>query len=201
MEVPIEISFRGVERTPAMEKLIREQAEKLEQVCDHLTSVRVTVEKPQEHLSTGNPYRVRVIARIPPGHELVASREPGEGDMHAPVEKVIRETFHAVWRQVKEIKQRQRGEVKKHPAQETAGIVVKLFKEEGYGFILAPEGHEIYFHQNSVLHGDFDRMSVGVGVRYLEESGNNGPQASTVDIVDKPGQRAGRGEQAERRSA
>jgi len=197
MQVPIEISFRGVERTPAMESLIREQADKLEQVCDHITSVRVTVEKPSEHVSTGNAYRVRVIARIPPGHELVASRDPGGGEMHDPLEKIIRETFHALWRQVKEVKQRQKGEVKKHPAQEAAGIVTKLFKEEGYGFILAPEGHEIYFHRNSVLHNDFERLTIGVGVRYFEESGKDGPQASTVDIVDKPGARIGRSGEGE----
>jgi cold shock CspA family protein/ribosome-associated translation inhibitor RaiA len=200
MQIPIEISFRGVERTSAMEKLIHEQAAKLEQVCDHLTSVRVSVEKPQENLSSGQPYRVRVIARVPPGHELVASRDPGGGEMHDPLDKVIREAFHALWRQVKEVRQRQRGEMKKHPAQEAAGIVVKVFKEEGYGFIMAPEGHEIYFHRNSVLHNDFDRLTVGVGVRYSEQSGENGPQASTVDIVDKPGARMGTGERA-RRSA
>ncbi len=114
MQKPIEISFRGVERTAAMEKLIREQTGKLEQVGEHLTSVQVTVEKPQEHLSRGNPYRVRVLAHVPPGHDLVATREPGEGDMHDPLDKIIRECFHALWRQVKEVKQRQRGTVKVH---------------------------------------------------------------------------------------
>lgn len=194
MEIPMEVSFRGVERTHAIEKLIAEQAQKLEQVHDHIMSVRVSVEKPQEHLSSGSPYRVRIIARVPPGHDLVAARLEGEGDMHDPLDKVVREAFHALWRQVKEIAQRQRGDMKKHPAQESAGIVSKIFKDEGYGFILAAEGHEVYFHRNSVLHNDFERLEEGTGVRYLQETGQDGPQASTVDIVDKPGFRRGRGD-------
>lgn len=198
MEIPLEVSFRGVERTHAIERLISEQAGKLEQVCDHIISVRVTVEKPQEHQRAGNPYRVRVIARVPPGHELVAARDPVERDLHDPLDKVIREAFHALGRQVKEINQRQKGFVKRHPAQETGGIVSKLFKEQGYGFILSPEGQEIYFHRNSVLGGEFERLAIGVGVRYVEEQGEKGPQATTVELVDKPGVRIGRANSVER---
>lgn len=198
MQVPLEVSFRGVERTHAMERLIDEQAGKLEQVCDHIISLRVSVEKPQEHQSNGNPFRVRVIARVPPGHELVAARDPTERDLHDPLDKVIRETFHALGRQVKEVNQRQKGHIKRHPAQETGGIVSKLFKEQGYGFILSPEGQEIYFHRNSVLGRDFDRLGIGVGVRYQEEAGEKGPQASTVELIDKPGARIGRADGIER---
>ena len=37
------------------------------------------------------------------------------------------------------------------------------------------------------LNDDFDRLEPGTGVRYVEEAGAKGPQASTVQIVDKPG--------------
>lgn len=194
MQIPLEVSFRGVEKTHAVERLIGEQAAKLEQVCDHIVSVRVTVEKPQEHQRNGNPYRVRVIARIPPGHELVAARDPVERDLHDPLDKVIRETFHALGRQVKEVNERQKGLMKRHPAQETGGVITKLFREQGYGFILSPEGQEIYFHRNSVLNRDFDRLMLGVGVRYVEEPGEKGPQATTVELTDKPGGRIARGD-------
>lgn len=194
MQIPLEVSFRGVERTHAMERLIREQTSKLEQVCDHITSVRISVEKPQEHQRVGNPYRVRVIARVPPGHELVAARDPVERDLHDPLDKVIREAFHALGRQVKEVNQRQKGDVKRHPAQETGGVISKLFKEEGYGFILSPGSREIYFHRNSVLSHDFDRLVIGAGVRYTEELGEKGPQATTVELTDKPAAHIARGD-------
>lgn len=198
-QIPLEVSFRGVERTHAIERLIDEQAEKLEHVCDHIISIRVTVEKPQEHQRNGNPFRVRVIARVPPGHELVAARDPTERDLHDPLDKVVRETFHALGRQVKEVNQRQKGAVKRHPAQEVGGIISKLFKEEGYGFMMSPEGQEIYFHRNSVLSRDFDRLVIGAGVRYQAEVGEKGPQATTVELIDKPGVRIGRGDAPDQR--
>jgi cold shock CspA family protein len=43
----------------------------------------------------------------------------------------------------------------------------------------------VYFHRNSVLHGDFDRLSVGTEVRFSPEDGENGPQASSVQVVGK----------------
>lgn len=108
MEIPLEITFRGVARTPAIEELIAEQAAKLEKLSDHIISLRVAIEKPQEHQASGNPFRVRLIARIPPGHELVADRDPLERDLHDPLDKVIRDTFYALGRQVKEVNQRQK---------------------------------------------------------------------------------------------
>lgn len=198
MQVPLEVSFRGVDRTHAMERLIGEQAAKLEHLCDHIVSIRVSVEKPQEHQANGNPYRVRAIARIPPGHELVAARDPTERDLHDPLDKVIRETFHALGRQVKEVNERQKGEMKRHPQQETQAVISKLFKQEGYGFILSPEGREIYFHRNSVLHHDFDRLVIGTGVRYHEEMGEKGAQASSVELIDKPAGKVARADGIER---
>jgi cold shock CspA family protein len=79
---------------------------------------------------------------------------------------------------------RQRGDTKTHEHQ-LHGRVSKLFSDEGYGFLETPEGDEIYFHQNSVLHQGFHRMQIGTEVRFVEEIGERGPQASTV--VLRPG--------------
>jgi cold shock CspA family protein len=66
-------------------------------------------------------------------------------------------------------------------------VVTKLFRDEGYGFIKTREGRDIYFHRNSVLHHDFDRLTIGTAVRFEEEEGEKGPQATSVQVVDKPG--------------
>jgi cold shock CspA family protein len=55
-----------------------------------------------------------------------------------------------------------------------------LFREEGYGFLTSEDGHEIYFDRRSVLNDAFDRLQEGAEVRYAEEAGERGPQASTV---------------------
>ena len=46
-----------------------------------------------------------------------------------------------------------------------------------------------FFHRNSVLSNDFDRLTVGTGVQFFVSQGENGPQASTVRLIDKTGLR------------
>jgi cold shock CspA family protein/ribosome-associated translation inhibitor RaiA len=186
MQVPLELSFRDVPKTKETEKLITEKVDKLEQVCDNLISCRVVVEKPQKHQRSGNPYRVRIDVTVPPGHEMVVTKEPGQSRMNAPLSAVIRDAFEAMLRQLKELTERQRREIKVHPQQRVNGFVSRLFKEDGYGFIQSTDGRQIYFHRNSVLGDEFDRLEVGTGVHYSEEQGDKGPQASSVSIEHKP---------------
>jgi cold shock CspA family protein len=49
-----------------------------------------------------------------------------------------------------------------------------------YGFLTSDDGREIYFHKNSVLGRAFPPLHVGTAVRFVEEAGEKGPQASTV---------------------
>jgi cold shock CspA family protein/ribosome-associated translation inhibitor RaiA len=187
MRVPLEIAFKGIEHSDEMEALIREEADKLERVCHYMMSCRVAVEKRQQHQEVGNPYRVRLVMTVPPGHELVVRREPSKGDMHDPLDIVIKSAFHSAARQLQKLVEQQRGNIKIHPDRQVMAVVHKLFPVEGYGFLRTVDTQEeIYFHRNSVLHGDFDRLTIGLGVRYTAEVGEKGRQATSVQIVDKP---------------
>ncbi len=195
MKVPLEITFRNVEKTDAVEALIREKAAALERVSDSVTSCRVAVESPQQHQRAGRPYRVRITLNVPPGHEFAVRRESSEGSIHDELPSVIRDAFDAARRKLKRITEKRRGDVKSHPAEEEAvAIVIKLFREEGYGFLKTLDGRDVYFHRNAVLQNDFDRLEIGTAIRFEEEEGEEGPQASTVQIVDKPGSRVSRGQ-------
>jgi cold shock CspA family protein len=44
--------------------------------------------------------------------------------------------------------------------------VVRLFMDQGYGFLRSADEEEIYFHRNGGLHDDFPRLTVGTEVRY-----------------------------------
>lgn len=188
MNVPLEISYRNMTKTESVDRLIRDKVAKLERVCDHISSCRVAVEKAQ-HKRAGNPYRIRIDMTVPPGHEVVVTRNPGEGRSHERLPTMLRKAFEAARRQLQDLTERQRGQVKTHPAQESNAVVLRLFRDDGYGFLKALDGREIYFHKNSVLHGNFERLEIGTGVRIVEEMGQEGLQASTVEIVDKPGSR------------
>jgi len=100
---------------------------------------------------------------------------------------VLKDVFEAARRQLQSLVDRQQGLVKRHPEREMMAVVVRLFRENSYGFLRAADGMEIYFHRNSVLHDDFDRLEVGTGVRYEVEEGEKGPQATTVELVEKRG--------------
>ena len=189
MQVPVRIRFGHVRKNTAIENLIREQAAKLERVCDHIISCRVAVEKPQEHQTSGSPFRVRIAVTVPPEHELAVTRNAGEGNLHNQLQTVIRDAFGAMRRQLTKLVDKQRGETKSHPEQELAGVVVRLFREQGYGFIKGTDNREIYFHKNSLPADSFDRLRVGTGVQWEEQEGEKGPQATTVRIVDQPGAR------------
>jgi cold shock CspA family protein/ribosome-associated translation inhibitor RaiA len=186
MQVPLNVTFRNVRKDAAIENLIQKQSAKLETVCDHIVSCRLAVEKPQEHQKSGNSFRVRIDVTVPPEHELVVIREAGEGDLHEQLSTVVRDAFGAMRRRLKKLVEKQRGDIKSHPAQEVGGLIIRLFRDKGYGFIKSPDGQEIYFHKNSLPANEFDRLEIGTGVQWHEEQGDKGPQASTVRIVDKP---------------
>lgn len=176
MQVPLEISTRLVELTPALEDDLRKRAAKLERYYDRITSCRIAVERPSNHHNEGGPYRVRLDITVP-GSELVANKEAED------LNTAIRDAFQAAERQVEAFSQRRRGDVKT-PVGPPTGRIVRIFQEDGFGFIGDSDGREIYFHRNSVLEG-FESLQVGSEVRFAEEQGIEGPQASTVSLVGK----------------
>jgi cold shock CspA family protein len=128
-------------------------------------------------------YHVRVDITVP-GAELVASRSRDKNHAHEDVYVAIRDAFDAAKRQLQEYKRKIKGKVKTHetPAH---GQVTKLEPDQDYGRIQTSDGRDIYFHRNSLVRGDYGDLEVGSEVRFEEESGEEGPQASTVHIIGK----------------
>jgi cold shock CspA family protein len=73
----------------------------------------------------------------------------------------------------------------KHHEPPPHGRIAKFFPEEGYGEIETLDGRLVYFHQNSVVDADFSKLETGSEVRFVEEMGEKGPQASTVYVIGK----------------
>ena len=74
MQLPLQITCRDVELTPAEEASIRESAAKLESFWDRITSCRVVVNMPRRRGHTGQHYNVRIDVKVP-GAELVIKRQ------------------------------------------------------------------------------------------------------------------------------
>ncbi|MDZ7778862.1 MAG: cold shock domain-containing protein [Gemmatimonadota bacterium] len=128
---------------------------------------------------TGNLYHVRIdLTR--PGSEIVVNRNPPEHHAHEDVDQAVGQAFDAARKRLLEEKAKRRGEVKQHETP-PAGRVRTVFLDHGYGFIEAPDGYDVYFHMNALKGLAFDTLEVGTPVRYVEEAGEEGPQATVVE--------------------
>lgn len=187
MREPLEISFNEVEKTPQLETLIREKAKRLDTFCDNLIRCRVDVSQPHAHQDSGSGYRVRIEVRAPPNGQLVAHEHSSQGSLRDTVATVVRRAFEAVERQLKEHTGRLREGRREYTQEDQPGIVIVIDKEKRFGIIKTVAGRDVYFADKAVLHSDFDRIEVGTAVRYEDQPDDDGPRASTVEIVEKQG--------------
>jgi len=176
MKIPLQITARNLELPKAVEEELRKKAEKLDTFYSEIMRCRVVVEVPHRHHREGLLYNVRIDMTVP-GTEIVVKREPSED-----LEVAIRDAFDAARRKLEDFARRQRGAVKHHEETPHAHIS-SLFVDKGYGFLTTSEGREIYFHEHSVLNRDFKHLKIGMEVRFVEEEGEKGPQASTVTVL------------------
>jgi len=184
MKVPPEIVFEGMDSSDAVRARVEREVAKLERFHDRITSSRIVIEAPSHAKQKGGLYRVRVRMLTPDGGEIKAERHSDQNHAHENVYVAIRDAFAAARRQLQDRSRRRRGDVKAHEAS-PEGTVAKMFPEQGYGFIQSVGGDEIYFHRNAVLNDGFDRLKPGEAVRYAEEMGEKGPQASTVQPLGR----------------
>jgi cold shock CspA family protein len=185
MQLPPQITFRGMEPSEAIEAQIRDRIEELGRFHPGIMSCRVVVESGHRHHRKGRIYHLSVDVKVP-GYEIAVRRDPPEDHAHEEVNVAIRDAFDAVRRQLEDHARRVRGQTKAHEAPEH-GTVARLFPDRGYGFILSADGEEIYMHRNSVVDDAFDRLRVGDEVRFFTHlgEGEKGLQASTVMPVGK----------------
>ena len=189
MQRPIEIVFEDIEPSEFLDKRIREEADKLERYFDHITGMRVTFSKSHRRQRKGNAYDVRIVLSVPGHKDVIVNKSPGNNETHDDPYVTLRDAFHAARRQLEDRSRVMRGKVKTHDAM-PEGAIVKLFPSvsggDGYGFLEGAEGAgEIYFHENSLVGAPFGLLKEGTRVRYVAESGAEGLQASSVQLVGK----------------
>lgn len=184
MQLPLQITFRDMEPSDAVEANIRERATRLDRFYDHIMSCRVVVESPHAHHHKGRLFQVKIDVTVPDGELTVNHGHHHKDHSHEDVYVAIRDAFAALRRQLEDYVQKRRGKTKRHepPAH---GRILSMEPDGDYGRIETPDNRVIYFHRNSVLNSGFDRLDVGSEVRFVEEPGDSGPQASTVAPVGK----------------
>ena len=177
MELQVEARNSEI-RKVWQDKIDEEKARLNRHHAGFINHLRVTIESTSSHREGG--YELRVIASIP--NDTVVVKRKGE-----KVVPLLVDAFNTLGLQLKELQRKRRQSSKVHPEAgkggSAEGVVKSIFPFESYGFITTPQGQEIYFHENSVLNHKFDRLTLGMEVRYVEEQGEKGPQASTVTVI------------------
>jgi ribosomal subunit interface protein len=92
MSTPVQITYRGIDATPAIEDYVRRRAAKLETFSNRMTRCHVTIEAPHRRHRHGEPYRVRVELKLP-GADLVVGDRSNSDATHRDLYAVIDETF------------------------------------------------------------------------------------------------------------
>lgn len=111
MQVPVQVTFRHMERSAAIEALIREKVAKLDSCPDHIMGCRVVVGPAGKHHEHGNLYEVRIDLTVP-GEEIAVVREPGQHTQYRDINVAIRDAFDSARRQLEDYLRRRRGAVK-----------------------------------------------------------------------------------------
>lgn len=107
--LPVDVVFRNLQRSEAIDARIRAKAEELAVFDPRLQECRAVVDLPHRHQKHGDRFGVRLTLKVPGRRDLVIEQGPGS-DVH----QVVHDAFEVAKRQLKAQAQRRRGEVKHH---------------------------------------------------------------------------------------
>jgi len=114
MQLPVKISYRGLEKSDQIDNLVFEKAARLEKFCDHINRCDVAIEQTNHTHQKGNPYRCRIDVTVSRGHELVADEKQKDNGAHQLLNKVIHDAFKTMERELRRVVDKQRRDVKTH---------------------------------------------------------------------------------------
>lgn len=116
MDLPLEITYQGIDRTAALDRLVERQTARLERFHTHITSVRVALSRPNRYATAANPHRVRIRCRVPAGHELLVVSDRSDVDPNLPLPAVVRHAFSVLERRLNVLADKQSGVGKQRAA-------------------------------------------------------------------------------------
>jgi len=183
------IGYQNMQASEAVTARIREEIEDLEKFHPRIIGCNVVVDAPHRHGAKGNQFEVRLDISVP-GDNIAVSRQSDPEKFADDVYIVIRDTFEAARRLLSDRTSLMDGyRQKRHPDTEH-GEIVRLFAAEGYGFIKAMDGEEVYFQEDSMTRSVWGRLQEGGRVRFKRLNGDKGPFAVQVTPVGKNTQSA-----------
>ena len=139
-----------------------------------LIDVIIDVERATPHHRQGErSVEIRCQAR---GANLVASGAADDVDL------ALRNALRTFRREVEKLRDKRRDARAERPAEPPLrGVVDRVARDEGHGFLITDAGERVYFHRNAVGGGlHFDALEGGESVALDYEAGEHGLQATFV---------------------
>jgi nucleotide-binding universal stress UspA family protein/cold shock CspA family protein len=179
--VPFDIAYENLEPVPAAERHVLRGLARLERLAPDLVRVRTTLARRGARREKGDLYQVS-LELTGPGPDVYVSRTAPLHSENEDLLTAIGEAFDKARRRILESHAVARGDVKSHEPM-ARGRVTELFPD--YGFIRGTDGRVVYFHAHSVLDDAWPTLEVGAEVRFVEETGEQGPQATSVTVLKR----------------
>lgn len=95
MQLPVDITFRDMTPSNALEATIERWADRLARIEPRIQRCRVVIERPHRNRWTARLFHVRVELTIP-GDTLVVGRDPARDDAHADPYVAVADAFRAL---------------------------------------------------------------------------------------------------------
>ena len=113
MNLPLQITFRHMEHSPALEERIRKLMLRLEKFSEHILRCHVVVEVPHQHSRQGRLYKLRIEITVPT-EEIVIDRAHPRDHSHEDSYVELRDLFRATRRKLEDYERKRRHQVKTH---------------------------------------------------------------------------------------
>lgn len=109
MNTPLEISFKGLDKSAAIESKIAERAAKLEKHFDRMTHCRVVVAAPHKHSHKGKTYEIKIDIGIPGSAPLIVTHESAVGQAQEDLKIALRDAFDSAGRRLDDLVEKMNG--------------------------------------------------------------------------------------------
>lgn len=115
MKLPLQLTFRNVDPSPALEAKVRELAGRLDRYSSQVMRCHVIVEAPHQHQHQGKLFDVRIDITVP-DREIAIHRVHPRDHSHEDPYVALRDAFRALRRRLQDFERRRQLKVKAHTA-------------------------------------------------------------------------------------
>lgn len=148
MEPQVQITFKDIDHSDAIEARIRERVAKLVAMSVNIRRCQVWVRAPHHRGNNPIAYVIDLSVQMT-GTSLHVDHRPGDDTAHTDIYVAIRDAFNAMERQLRKWKDQHKGRphLQETPLQ---GRIEQLDGSSDCGQIATPDGRLIYFQLNHI---------------------------------------------------